>query len=227
MKTWKEIWSKRTLSNTDEKTLSHVALRKLNGFDSPSSHLPNSSLAIWQNKLKHKLGLDLADSVYEVGCGSGGFLYNWYRQGNEVGGSDISENLISYAKEALPNGKWELESANNINIARWDHVLSFSVFHYLTHEEAKETLMRMIMKAKYTVSILDINDKSKEHEFEAYRENLYEDYAERYKNLKQTYYSKEWWIEILNSLGVRCSITDQDIEGYEIGKFRYNIIIWL
>jgi len=227
MKTWKEIWKNRSLNDIEDTTLNHQALIKLNGFDAPSSHIPLSSLALWQEQLKRELRIDIADSVYEVGCGSGGFLYNLYKQGFHIGGCDISESLINYAKEALPKGKWEITSANNININRWDHVLSFSVFHYLTPSEAKETLLRMIMKAKHSVAILDINNAMKEEAFENHRSEIYENYAERYKDLKQTYYHKSWWIDILDSLGVNYRIYDQDIQNYEIGKFRYNIIILL
>lgn len=104
------------------------------------------------------IGINSGDSVFEVGCDSGAYLYAI----NEVlqitgGGVDYSRSLVDIAKKALPKMNFECSEAKNIaSIPNYDHCISHSVFHYFDKSYAKQVLELMIDKAQKSVAILDI-----------------------------------------------------------------------
>lgn len=227
MKTnWKDIWEKKGQTIKD---LSHESLLEISGFDGGQSVLTPEMLRKALHRYEREIGLERGESIYEVGCGCGSFLYHWYKTGYDVGGSDLSGSLISIATQALPKGYWEVSEANKFYINRgFDHITAFSMFFYFPdYDYAKDVLYRMIMKGRRSVSIFDIPDLSKKEHCENVRRSLIPDYDEKYKDITHLYYPKSWWIDTLNGLGLRYKIYDQDIPGYENGKFRYNITIGL
>ena len=72
MSNWKEIWNRRT-SNGEGVDLD--ALIKLDGFDTGAGRI---DVADWRTYVEHiaeKLGIRNGETVFEVGCGAGAFLY--------------------------------------------------------------------------------------------------------------------------------------------------------
>ncbi len=77
---WNDIWDKKTLnldfdfleSNT-KSVLSQ--LLKLNGFDSKTGTFSIDNYLNFIKDIFNKADLNNCDSVYEVGCGAGAFLY--------------------------------------------------------------------------------------------------------------------------------------------------------
>jgi trans-aconitate methyltransferase len=224
--TWKEIWEDKGRDVTD---YSHENLLKSNGFDGDQAIITPTTLIEAQKVYEEKIKLVAGDSIYEVGCGSGAFLYNWCKRGHQVGGCDLSSGLIELADRALPEGSWENCEAKDINTRReYDHLVAFSMFFYFPDfDYAKHVLYRMIMKAKKSVSILDVPDFAKKLESENARRSLIPDYDSKYSKTQHLYYPKSWWETTLNDLGVKYEIYNQDITGYENGNYRYNVTIVL
>jgi len=224
--TWDKIWKTRKYNSDDS---SHSGLLALNGYDGSHSIITPKTLSSALKTYSREIDLQRGDNIFEVGCGSGAFLYQWHQEGYDVGGFDISENLISYAKKAIPKGTWFVDEANKFTVERaWDHVISFSTFFYFPSRlYARDVLYRMIMKSKRSVSIFDIPDLALKHQCEEEREKTIPDYKTKYSDLSHLYYSKEWWSDNINDLGLRFKIYDQNIKGYENSKWRYNITILL
>jgi len=223
---WTDIWKNRQVTATDF-TLTN--LLKLNGYDGVQADLNPENLKNALADYETMLLVDKEDSFYDVGCGSGAFLYYWNEKGHAVGGCDISNSLVNVARQSLTNGTWEVCEANKLKIRkRYDHLTAFgSFFYFPDYDYAKEVLHRMIMKAKKTVSVFDIPDIVKKDSSEAARRELIPDYDEKYKDAPHLYYHKDWWMELGISLGLRCYVYEQRIPGYKNSDWRYNITYWL
>jgi len=227
MKNWKDIWSKRKVIDTD--VLTHNDLFKLNGFDGQHSSIDEHTIIPALKEYSDKMNMFTNESIYEIGCGSGAFLYHWHTMDHLVGGCDISESLLEYANKAIPNRTWECVEANKLNVKeKYDHVISFSTFFYFPdYEYAKEVVYRMLLKANKSISIFDIPDLELKNETEAFRKETIPNYEESYSELKHLYYPKEWWVNIANELGLKAVIYNQNIKGYNNSEWRYNVTITL
>jgi hypothetical protein len=75
---WQEIWSKKHVMPDTACTLAQLIA--LDGFNSPFGGLHETSH--WLNyldALRLKLSIREGDSIFEVGCGAGAFLYPFYQ----------------------------------------------------------------------------------------------------------------------------------------------------
>jgi ubiquinone/menaquinone biosynthesis C-methylase UbiE len=227
MNTWKDIWTKR--KKLEVNNLTHNDLFKLNGFDGLHSSINEDTIIPALTEYSKKMNLFGDESIYEIGCGAGAFLYHWHTMNHHVGGCDISESLLEYADKAIPNRTWECIEANKLNVKdKYDHVISFSTFFYFpNYVYAKEVVYRMIMKANKSISIFDIPDLELKKETESFRKETIPNYEESYADLKHLYYPKEWWTNIANELGLTAVIYNQNIKGYNNSEWRYNVTISL
>ena len=75
-----------------------------------------------------ELNITPKDSLLEVGCGGGTFLYPFYQQGNPVTGIDYSANLVKIALAAMPQATISVGEAIDLpRESHFDVVLSGSV----------------------------------------------------------------------------------------------------
>jgi SAM-dependent methyltransferase len=221
---WAEIWEHRV---QEPKKMTHMDLLKANGYDNARSTLYPWNLGHAQDYYWKLINLRDDDSVYEVGCGSGAFLYNLYQDRTKVGGLDLSSNLIELAKLNLPGGKWEHGDAHSLNIEeKWDHVVSFGLFFYFPDlGYAESVLFRMLEKANKTISIYDLPDLDRKDECEEMRRATTPNYDRDYADLQHLYYSKQWFMHIARKLNLHLTIFDQVVPDYENGKYRFCVIL--
>jgi cyclopropane fatty-acyl-phospholipid synthase-like methyltransferase len=221
--TWNEIWKNRKV---EFDSLDYSNLLKLNGYDGPQSNLTPQNLNLAHKIYAEKMNLKPNQSIFEVGCGAGSFLYNWYNSGHKVGGCDISKNLLECTKKILPRGEWYLASDSEFEKEpKWDHLVSFGVCMYLTPREVLNLIDRMINKANFSVSLFEISDLDKMIDCEKERRRMIPNYEVKYKDLNHFYHSKNDISEHLNKLGLNYTIYDQYIPGYENSKWRFNVTI--
>jgi ubiquinone/menaquinone biosynthesis C-methylase UbiE len=231
MTDWHEIWNKRVPASPDQPT--SVTLQDLlnaDGFDTGAGTL--NSLDTWEKYIAFisgKLGLTPKDSIFEIGCGSGAFLFLWYKEGHKVGGIDYSENLVSLARDVLRGMDLRVMDAISVPTeAKYDIVVSNGVFHYFgDYSYAERVIERMILKAGKTIAILEVPDLAKKDESEIARRGALPpgEYDKKYKGLPHLYYQKEWFDEISRKYGCRIEIFDQNIEGYVNSRFRFNVVM--
>jgi len=224
---WINIWNKE--KGIEDKLSTLQRLIFLDGFDSETGRI---SEQIWLNyvqEITYRLEIKENDSIYDVGCGSGAFLYPFYQKGHDVGGIDYSETLIKYAQNAMSSTALLNNEAINLDIEnKYDYVISNSVFFYFNNlEYAKRVIEKMIIKANKKIAIFDIPDLAKKNESEKYRRSTLPEgeYEAKYEDLAHLYYEKEWFINITESFGHKIEIFDQIIENYGNNKFRFNVII--
>jgi trans-aconitate methyltransferase len=169
------------------------------------------------------------DTIYDVGSGSGAFLYSLYLQKHSIGGLDYSVSLIHLAKTIMPNGDFTCDEAININTNKtYDFVLSHGVFHYFDNlDYARSVLEKMIHKSNKKIGIFDVNDKSKENQYHKTRMQCMnkEEYIEKYKGLEHLFYEKKWFKEIAREFDLKITIYDQDYKNYSNSSLRFNVIM--
>lgn len=149
-----------------------------------------------------------------------------------MGGGDCeSSGLIHIARRVFPNDSFKVCSAVDIETNEcFDHVVSHSMFQYLTLQEASIVIRKMISKAKRTVGIFDIPDETTRAMAEKIRrENTaYDDYQKRYAGLEHTYYSKQWLLyqAELADAGLRVEFIKSQIDNNPQSPFRFGMVIY-
>ena len=224
MDKWKEIWNK------DERISKIIleSLIKADGFDSGAGSFSVDDWIKYTNEFYHILKIKNTDSIYDIGCGSGAFVYPLYLKKHLVGGVDYSKILIDLANTIMQDNNFTNNEAININDDRYDIVLSHSVFQYFKDlDYAKNTIKKMINKANKKIAILDINDATKENEYHRIRmENMNEqDYKTKYQGLEHMFYNKEWFENIAKEFNLKIDIFDQTFKKYSNSKLRFNVIM--
>ena len=207
--------------------MTHMDLLKANGYDNARSTLYPWNLGYAQDYYWNLINLRDGESVYEVGCGSGAFLYNLYTERQKVGGLDLSQNLIDLANINLPGGRWEHGDAVSLNTEdKWDHVVSFGLFFYFPDlEYAESVIMKMLDKAHKTVCLYELPDLDRKEACEQMRRETTPNYDEDYKDLQHLYYSKQWFIQLALKLNLHLTLFDQVVPDYENGKYRFCVVL--
>ena len=225
MDKWKEIWNK------DER-INKIILESLiraDGFDTGAGSFSVDDWLIYTKEFYNKLNIKENKSIYDIGCGSGAFVYPLHLDANKVGGVDYSMSLIKLANTIMPNCDFIHKEAVEINIDEtYDVVLSHSVFHYFKDlNYAKNVIEKMVLKSKDKIAIFDINDKSKEDKYHKTRigNMTQEKYNLKYKGLEHMFYSKEWFENIAKELNLKIDIFDQSFQNYTNSELRFNVIM--
>jgi SAM-dependent methyltransferase len=221
---WQQIWEKRTLQPQHAITLE--TLISLDGFDSGAGKI---NLADWQEytrRISEKLGLKTGDSVFEVGCGSGAFLYSLRQQIKlDVGGLDYAAGLLSAAQKAMPDGQFQVQDAQSLDTSStYDFVIANSVFHYFDETTAAKVLQAMWKKARHGIAILDVPNAATKDSCElARRDALTQlEYEEKYKGLHHTYFTPEWFIRQLPECPHQAF--ENCVPNYPQSEFRFSVI---
>ena len=225
MDNWKKIWNK------DERINSIIleCLIKADGFDSGAGSFSVEGWKKYTQEYFEKLDINSGDTIFDVGCGSGAFLYSLYLQSHRVGGVDYSKTLVDLAKTIMPSSHYICDEALNIDDdSTYDFVVSHSVFHYFKDlDYAKAVINKMIQKSNKKIGIFDINDKDKKDEYHKIRmgDMGEQEYKEKYKGLEHLFYEKNWFIEIAKEFNLKISVFDQTFEDYSNSNLRFNVIM--
>lgn len=229
MQNWQTIWNKQQIDKTLESTLERLIA--VDGFNSPFGGMKDSE--IWMDYVERtatKLQIKPEDSLFEVGCGGGAFLYPFYQKGHKVAGIDYAPNLVKIAQDAMPNATINVGEALNITAGnQFNAVISNGVFLYFPdYNYAATVLQRMVKMASKSIGIFDVPDLSKKKEALAVRKaNLGEaEYEEKYRGLDHLYYKKHWFEEVLATESVKIVIEDQSMQNYGNSKYRFNVFIY-
>jgi len=221
---WKEVWEDR-VETIEPKTWEE--LFKANGYDNSRAQLRSDNLKEAQKYYWKLIDLKPTESVFEVGSGSGAFLYPLYDPKRKIGGLDLSHNLVEVAKENLPNADWIQGEATDLPTdEKYDHVISFGCFLYFTaYDYAEKTILKMLEKSNKTVSIYELPDADYEFHCESMRRETTPNYDTDYKGLKHFYYEKQWFIDFAKKHNLHLTIFDQCIPNYENSKYRFCVVL--
>lgn len=203
---WKSIWENRRHVLADEVVAFSLGdLIRLNGWDGGAGGVSPKDWLQGVAKAQRHMAIGKGDSVLELGCGAGAFL--WALRGNkkiDIAGLDISQQLIDVAKLALPGGEFfchDLASGGGHPALRkeYDFVVANGVLHYLNLGEAKRVFRSALRLAKRTVLVSDLPHVDRQVEAEKIREDAMPpgEYAKKYASLKHTYFHPDIFQEVL------------------------------
>jgi trans-aconitate methyltransferase len=227
IQTWEHIWEARTLDATEPSELRR--LLAADGFEGLGA-VDESAWREYVARIGEALGIVPGDSLYDVGCGAGAFLYPWRDAGIRLGGLERSNTLAGFARAALPKACIDVGEAARLDVhEQYDVVVSNGVFLYFPSlDYASAVLARMVKKARRAVAVLDVPDEAHRAETLARRRAMLgPSYDERYRGLDHLYVARDWFADGLRSLGAtRIEITDQTLAGYAHASVRYNVVAW-
>ena len=151
---WHSIWNKRRLQ--DCSNISLAELISLDGFDTGAGRIEENDWCVYAKSIADKLSIKDNSSVFEVGCGSGAFLFailNFYSI--KPGGIDYSQGLIDAASIAMPNGDFSVLEASLLPTdTKYDYILSNGVFHYFSLDYAETVMAKIVDKLNPTGKIV-------------------------------------------------------------------------
>ncbi len=227
--TWKEIWEKKSRVNT----IVLECLVKADGFDSVAGSLSVEHWREYVQELFSIIGVEQNDKVFDVGCGSGAFLYEHFLRGGLVGGVDYSSQLIDLAKGFMPSSDFSVGDAREISgVTKYDVVTSHSVFQYFDDLTMAETVLNcMTDKSKRTIAILDVNDEKHSDVYHAERIEKFEEqgfseaeYWNKYRDLNHLFYTKEFFQDFAMKNNLEVLISPQNNVHYGNSKLRFNVV---
>jgi trans-aconitate methyltransferase len=230
MTDWQGIWNKRMINGLNQShDFSLEDLLIADGFDTATGKLKLENWEEYNRLISKKIDLAPSDSLFEIGCGSGAFLYLWYKGGHDVGGIDYSESLVSIAQRVMKGMNFRISDAIDVDTEeKFDIVLSNGVFNYFRdYRYAQKVIERMIMKARKAVAILEIPDLAKKEESESARRAALPEgeYDKKYEGLIHLYYDRAWFTQFSDQSGYKIEIFDQTIKEYGNSQFRFNVVI--
>ena len=225
IQTWKRVWDNRRLDPSAGSTLARLMMA--DGLDTGFGSVSEANWRAFVRTAAVELGIAPGDSVFEVGCGAGAFLYDLHERGVTVAGIDQSATLVVFARDAMPGGTFAVADAATFDPGeRYDVVVACGVFLYFPNlEYASHVISRMCQMARRAVAILDTPDLAKQEAGLALRRASMgpEEYEARYAGLDHLYYGKEWMRAALAGHGLRgVRVDDQRIPGYANAAYRFN-----
>lgn len=177
-----------------------------------------------------RLGVQPGNTIFDVGCGAGAFLYPFVHQfQHRVGGIDYSEALVDTARRAMPGMQFSVAEARLLDEdERYDFVVAHSTFQYFPDlDYAATVLRRMMNKSRKAVAALDVSDAARREDMEALRRGSLPngEYEERYRGLDHLYYDRGWFEELAHAEGLRAEVFEQDIPTYGTRGLRFNVLL--
>lgn len=227
---WHRIWSNRTPEGSQKGSVLQTLI-SIDGFDSPLGFMNEHHWKDYVAQFIQRSGIVQGDSVFEVGCGAGAFLYSLHGAGYEVSGIDYSKEQIQIAQSVMPQRKAFLNTTEAslcpINPSS-DAVIANHVVHYfpsLTYSFAVIDLM--LNKALKVVSISGIPNVELQNESENERRSTLsvEEYDSKYQGLEILYYSKDWFAELAKIHNFLPQFFDHDMPNFLQNRFRFDCVM--
>ena len=223
---WYEVWGRRSAEGPIRGLAELVAL---DGFDVGAGRIEVEGWQSYADTIARSLGLGRGQSVFEVGCGSGAFLYALRNACElQVGGIDYASGLIAVASQMMPDGVFQVcEAGECPPEPRYDHVIANSLFHYLDARHAALVLSLMLRKARLGVAVLDVPDLATRDAAEAQRRHALSEaeYSRKYEGLSHTYFDRSWFEQQATGTGFDCTTFDACVAGCVQSSFRFGAIL--
>ena len=228
---WLNIWNSREVKGIENVPKKDVleGLLEMDGFDSPTGNIEVGAWIEYIDQIIDVLDLESSETIYEVGCGAGAFLYMLYVKDYKVAGLDFSKDLIEVAQKAMPGMLFETSDALELMTSpKSDYIIASSVvFYFPSYEYTEKVLELMYEKANMAIVILDVPDLETQERCENFRRGALseKEYKMKYAGLMHLYYPKNFWRDFAKRKGILCEIEQQYIRGYCNNEYRYNVIL--
>jgi 2-polyprenyl-3-methyl-5-hydroxy-6-metoxy-1,4-benzoquinol methylase len=228
---WHKVWSSRNVSiNNSFSVLQNLIIH--DGFDTPLGIMNEEQWLSYIEVVRLRCNINPSDSIFEIGCGSGAFLYPFYIRGHEVGGIDFSEKLITLAKQVMPNRLNEFFCSDASSLKydkKADVVIANQVIHYFPDMEyVTDTISKMIRKSRKSVCVSGIPDVRLKIESENMRRGLLtkSEYEKKYDGLDIMYFDRKYFLDIAEKHCLKAVISEHTMRGFPQNKFRFDCVLY-
>lgn len=227
---WQEVWSKRQFVQEQSETILE-SLIKMDGFDTPLGKMTELDWRDYVNNCIKNLDLTVDETVFEIGCGCGAFVYVLCEKGFRVGGIDFSPPLIEIAKKSMPNSSASFQVCDAIDLEeiKSDCIIANHVFHYFPSYEYVSAVLETVTKSESKVLITALPDIIFKKESEAFRMGALTDqeYKEKYDGLDILYFSKSWILYEVHRLSPKRKVffLPHSMPKFPQNKFRFDCLI--
>ena len=242
MNNWKDIWNNRkreeiSIDNDNPENvfmeLKHkMGISQIDKKDEiVYKDFYNQFMEYYYNLINNLDEKEKPWSFYDVGCGTGGYLYllNQIDSDYSLGGIDFSEPFVNITKQVLPNlREISCGDASSINTdIMYDCVYSRSIFQYFPDLSYAETVVRkMINKARYSIGIFDVHDISKREAFIKYRRNSIKDYEKNYDDNSHLFFEKSFFMKIAKEYNCEINFSKAKLPNYWNDEFTYDVYLY-
>lgn len=231
---WNNIFEEIPWFKEDIKDYSLETLLKLNGHLTTHSKFDVNT---WLNTITHfKKQINYEEKknykILEVGCGAGALL-KVFEKNNQIYGIDPSKTYINIISKALPNGKFKIGDALNIdsyNDNYFDIIFCHSTTQYfkdLNYFDFFIDLCYQKLKPQGKLCITEIHDNDMKENYIKHRINIIgkDKYKEKYENtnLKHFYISKNKIISVLKNNFSNIKFSNSIKRGQETEFYRINL----
>jgi ubiquinone/menaquinone biosynthesis C-methylase UbiE len=226
---WHRVWSQRKPA-PEQAVNALQQLIALDGFDSPLGAMSENDWKTYVDVFAKRCGLSAGDSIFEVGCGSGAFLFPFHQQGHAVGGIDYSEELILVAQSYMPErrGEFSVLEAKEFSELPVDVVVANHVIHYFSSLTDAETVVsKMLRKAVKSVCVSGVPDVALRVESERERRGILmpDEYEAKYAGLEILYYDRKFFIELAKAYSFNVRFFDHGMPGFAQNRFRFDCLM--
>jgi len=180
-----------------------------------------------------ELQLSKEDKVLDLACGNGVLSKRLFEQCSELRGVDLSGFLISVAQEYFQNSpKYEFYNSDIVDFLRNDSqclkfnkVLCYGSFSYLSEEAAKETLTLLYQRYPNVSHIFigNLPDYDKRHFFFMHSTPCDED-LRQHTTAIGIWRSEEEFCALSSECGWEPNICHMD-ENFYSSKYRYDVLL--
>ena len=167
-------------------------------------------------------GVKQNDTVLEIGCGCGAFLFALNELADlNIVGFDSSYQLTEMAKKVLSDGTFTRTEAINFEYKKnfFEKIFSHGVFIYFESIDYAFSIIESsyeALKSHGSLCLMDINDVSFKKDYYSLRESLYKEDKEYEKNDLHNF---------LIQLGFRkIKYFPHKIKSYKMGQYRFNLV---
>ncbi len=209
-------------------------LIKANGFDTDFSRYDENSWRSMVKDVANIAGVKQNDTVLEIGCGCGAFLFALNELADlNIVGFDSSYQLTEMAKKVLSDGTFTRTEAINFEYKKnfFEKIFSHGVFIYFESIDYAFSIIESsyeALKSHGSLCLMDINDVSFKKDYYSLRESLYKEdkeYEKKYENLQHLFIDKNDLHNFLIQLGFRkIKYFPHKIKSYKMGQYRFNLV---
>ncbi len=226
---WHRVWSQRKPA-PEQAVNALQQLIALDGFDSPLGAMTENDWKTYVDVFSKRCGLLAGDSIFEVGCGSGAFLFPFHQKGHAVGGIDYSEELILVAQSFMPEhaGEFSVFEAKEFSELPVDVVVANHVIHYFSSLTDAETVVsKMLRKAVKSVCVSGVPDAALRIESERERRGILQadEYEKKYAGLEILYYDRKFFVELGKAYSFNVRFFDHGMPGFAQNRFRFDCLM--
>jgi SAM-dependent methyltransferase len=227
---WQNVWDKRQLLQQPGESLLE-SLIKMDGFDSPLGSISEADWRAYVDSVIKLMELRSHETVFEIGCGSGAFLYVLYERGIQVSGVDYSSAMIEIAKKIMPKNasNFEVLDALAIDVIQADAIIANHVFHYFPSYEYVRMVLEKVLKTESKVLLTALPDIRFKEASEMFRKDKLTDqeYKIKYDGLDILYFSKSWILDEINRLSPKRKVffLPYTVETFPQNEFRFDCLI--